>query len=512
MKTIIEYAQKFENDPLVLTYSLFIPPGEKLYKQQEEIIESAVFEPETYVKSYHSAGKTFTTALAVLTFLFVKIPSKIISTAPSWTQVEKLLWAEINTIYKKSHERMAKKGIIISNNMPLTTEFKLDDEWFALGVSPKLDKGQDAKRMTGFHSDHLLFVMDEGPAVDPRIWTIKDTILTGQDMHGLYIGNPVDSSGDFYKGFQDSANKRITLNIFENPNFVANGVKSIDDLKKIARLMPDKRNKLFNDMKYPFPFLATPKWAMGRGIKWGWDSPLFKSRVLSEFPDQASDALISLGLLESCRNIDTDMQNNVLSCDPARFGDDDTVILGTRRGKEIYKDRVNGINLMDTANKLIYLFNQNKSNPKEKYHVIVIDEVGIGAGIIDYLKQHFSDVTGAPRIIGVNNGSKPSKDYEDTCSNLVTELFLRTKKLLEYKNISIQDTGTVFAELTNRKYKFTTKGLMQVESKDEYKERTGSGSPDEGDAVLLNIYGMTIGQQKTVFKSIGNMVTSDQDF
>jgi hypothetical protein len=36
-----------------------------------------------------------------------------------------------------------------------------------------------------------------------------------------------------------------------------------------------------------------------------------------------------------------------------------------------------------------------------------------------------------------------------------------------------------------------------MESKDDYKARTGQGSPDEGDALLLAIYGATAGNYQS---------------
>lgn len=483
MQLTNEILKDWQTNPLECTYALFIPEGQRLYKEQEEIIKSAILNPETYVKSYHGGGKTFTAALTVLTFLFVYPNSKVITTAPSWVQVRHLLWVEINKIWKNSPAYQLK---LLDGYSPLETSLELGKEWFAIGLSPKVEKSEDAvKRFTGFHAEDILVVFDEGPAVHPKVWIVKDTLLTSKNAHFLAIGNPVDSSGDFYKGFQNSAYNRISLNIFENPNFKDNKINSLEDLRKIRKLMPDRQQKIYQKMEYPFPALTTPKWAVGRLIEWGEDSPLFKSRVLSEFPEQASDALISLAYLEQCKNelIPSVHSPKVLACDPARFGDDDTVVMGFANWKEDHKEKHNGWDLIKTSNKIIFLVKERG------YQTIVIDEVGIGSGIVDYLRQQIGNLRNI-KIFGVNFGAKPSGKYQETCANLVTELFSRLKILLENKEIGINDTGKLFAQVTNRKYEFNNKGQMIIEPKDKYKERTGQGSPDECDALLLCVYGL----------------------
>ena len=71
------------NDPLACAYTLWIPKGKRLYKQQEEIIASACLNRNAFIKSGHGLGKTYTAAIVTLTFLSINIPSKVINTALS---------------------------------------------------------------------------------------------------------------------------------------------------------------------------------------------------------------------------------------------------------------------------------------------------------------------------------------------------------------------------------------------------------------------------------------------
>lgn len=486
-----------------------LPADYKLYPEQEEIILSVITNPKTFVRSYHGAGKTFTAALAALTFLLLFPNCKVVTTAPGWSQVKFLLWVEINRIWNNSPLKKAFDDAGIKLASPLGTQLKINDNWFAVGLSPRIEAGEDVnKRITGFHADYFLAILDEGPAVSPPIWAAVETLLTSANSHLLSIGNPVDSSGDFYRGFHDTSNSRITLDIFRNPNFKANKIDCQEKLEAIKKFSPEKREVEFRKHKHPFPAITTPQWAVGRLIKWGAKSPLYLSRVLSQFPEKASDSLISLAALEKCKNVNIRPRKgpSVLACDPARFGDDDTAIMGFKDWKQTFREAYNGKDLVRTANRLIYLAN------KDNYGIIVIDVVGIGAGVVDIVRAHFKGKIRKPRVYGVGFNEVPCAAYADTCKDLVTELFKRAEELTEAGEIGLEDEGSLFAQLVNRRYEYK-QGLMVMESKDDYKKRTGAGSPDEGDTLLLAIYGLTYAVMRAArVGGIGERASSRADW
>jgi hypothetical protein len=334
--------------------------------------------------------------------------------------------------------------------------------------------------------------MDEGPAVNPKIWTIKDTLLTSANPHFLAIGNPVESSGPFYVGFQDTANSRITLELFESPNFVANDITSFEKLLKFAALPPEEQEDQFRKMEYPFPSLTTPRWAVQMLKKWGKDSPLFISRVLAKFPGRGAQNLISLADLEVCKFSEGMPGPRVLGCDIARYGDDSTIYYGLSNYKCSLYETHHYQDTVVTSSQIIQIIK------RDDYEIIAIDEGGLGAGVVDQVRDAFSRHSRPPRIIGVNFGSKPTEgsEYERNCADKITEMFMRANELIKAHEIQITDEGNVFAQLVNRKYT-ESKGKLRMESKDDYKARTGQGSPDEGDALLLAIYGATAGNYQS---------------
>jgi phage terminase large subunit len=468
------------------------------WSKQTEIINSVRDNRNTYVKSCHGVGKSFCAKDVILWFLYCYYPSIVLTTAPSWPQVEKLLWAEINNAHSNA---LVKLG-----GQCKKVELFLDDNWYALGVSPRIDNEDDGKRLTGFHSENLLVVFDEAPACNPKLWDIKETLMTSRNVRFLAIGNPVVGSGHFYDGFRKPGVNAISMSIFDSPNFVENGITTVQHLKDILRLDIKDREKRYAELKYPYPTLTNPRWAIERLEEWGEDSPLFKSRVIGEFPNTTTDTIISLSLIESCKNLDVQAKHQkVLGVDVARFGSDDTVFYGYEKGNRCCREKFNGQNLVETANRIKHKINN------DGYKIIVIDDTGLGGGVTDMIRSYIDEYHKDVKLLPVNFAEASRSDEYD---GVVTEMYFNVKKMLEDKQVSVIDDGYLFNELTNRKYKFTNKGKIKIESKDEYKKRFNGKSPDEADAFVLCMWGIRTRNMYNVntIVSGGERVTAYQDF
>src|SRR5262249_1418858 len=69
--------------------------GHDLWPKQAQILQSVASHSWTEVKACHASGKTFTAAEAVLWWITRHQQAIAVTTAPTWTQVERLLWSEI---------------------------------------------------------------------------------------------------------------------------------------------------------------------------------------------------------------------------------------------------------------------------------------------------------------------------------------------------------------------------------------------------------------------------------
>jgi hypothetical protein len=87
-----------------------------------------------------------------------------VTTAPTWTQVERLLWGEIRKSVAVSAIRYP---------TPLKTRLDLGPNRYALGLSTN-----EGVRFQGWHGK-ILIVIDEAPGVRPEIYEAIEGIRAG---------------------------------------------------------------------------------------------------------------------------------------------------------------------------------------------------------------------------------------------------------------------------------------------------------------------------------------------
>jgi len=109
---------------------------------------------------------------------------------------------------------------------------------------------------------------------------------------------------------------------------------------------------------------------------------------------------------------------------------------------------------------------------------ILVDSIGIGAGVVDRLRE-----LGLP-VRGINVSESPS--MKGVYNNLRTELWFKAKAWLEDKSCKLPDNDELLADLTAIRYSFSSSGKMQAESKESMKKR-GMKSPDLADALCLTM-------------------------
>ena len=116
------------------------------WSKQAAILESVRDNPRTAVRSAHGVGKTSTAARAVLWFLAAYPYSRVITTAPTFSQVRELLWREIAVGHA------AADGFF--DGALFDTRLELGPDWFALGLNT-----DRPERFSGHHAQHLLLLV-----------------------------------------------------------------------------------------------------------------------------------------------------------------------------------------------------------------------------------------------------------------------------------------------------------------------------------------------------------------
>jgi len=464
------YKPFFEN---VLDYK-----SKDLEPYQHEILESVFNNVRTSVPSCHCMGKTFIGAGAFLAFMCTHYNTTVISTAPTTNLLQNQLWAEIRAHYRKAI-------IDIGGNMlEGKPSFKFNEKWFGIGFVPRKDLSESQSDFQGFHNNWVFILFDEATGIPKKVWDMAESMMTSANVRFLALGNPTDGTGEFAKVCKSSNWKTIKITCFDSPNVYENGIKNIQDIRNevsiLNNLSDEKRRARIKAYKTPRPYLLTLSFVIDAFIKWGEDSPWFQSRILGEFPKAGIDTLISPAWIQE--SIDREVGHDdfeILGIDVARFGNDKTVITHMR-GCEVLERKE--YQKKDTSEVAGYIVIKCRENPNIKK--VLVDDTGVGGGVTDKLNENESLLVQV-KIIPINFGCK-SSDPEKYV-NLKAEIFWLLKEDIRY-NIKILNCDLTNAQLSSIKFKLTSKGQIQIESKEDMKKR-GLPSPDYADSLGICNYG-----------------------
>ena len=478
--------------------------GATLEDYQAKSLQTIADNSRTVISSCHNLGKSWLTARLVLWFGSCFPNSKIITTAPTHLQVKNILWSELRTAHSKAL-------LPLGGELNLT-EWKLDTDWFALGFTPRNEltngEGQGtASSFQGFHAQGgLLVIFDEATGIPHNIWTMAEGLLTQANVKFVAIGNPTSRSSEFFKCFKSPEWSKVYLSCFDSPNLVENGIHDMRSLENEFQILRESTEidaqERMRGYKVVRPYLLSTSWVMGRALKWGLKHPLFLSKVLGQFPEEGDNTLIPLGVVEEAQYrvpIILPSDRKTMGVDVARFGTDLSVLTYLNGPQFMWKKTLAKRDTMEVAGEVIAA-----SKELGWPDVIVIDETGIGSGVVDALNQYVRDREHAVKNIeirGVQFGAAPQCevsgcDHKIDCDkakyvNLKAKMFgLLTDSLRSTLSLPSGLEGEIYLdELPTILYAYDSKGRMVIESKDDYKRRTGRSSPDHADSLALANYG-----------------------
>jgi hypothetical protein len=319
-----------------------------------------------------------------------------------------------------------------------------------------------ADQFQGFHNPNMFIVVDEAEGVSDEIFEAVESVMTSAETSRLLlIGNPTTVAGAFRRAFHEERNlyHAITISALDSPNVAAG--------------------------KILVPGLTTAQWVQERQEIWGEDNPLYRARVLGEFPEQAEDTLIRLSDIEAAANgelpasprskgvsepIEVDENDVVLAVDVARFGSDQSVIL-CRRGQRVEELKAfRGLDTMQLAGRVAAAIQELQ--PRQVY----IDEVGVGAGVVDRLREQ------GYRVKGINVARTATQST--IFANLRAEGYWKLREMFSAGLITIPPDNQLMGELAATRYSYDSLGRVIMESKDDMRGR-GLPSPDRADALMM---------------------------
>lgn len=388
------------------------------------------------IRSGHGVGKTTTLAWIILHSLLNKFPFKGVATAPTEDQLYDALAAEVAMWVKK---------------LPIELQYQLDvkSEYIAVKADPdssffsfRTARAEKPEALQGIHSDNVLLIIDEAPGVPEPIFEAGLGSMSGESAITIMAGNPTRGSGYFFEAFHRNADRWHKVHI-----------SCLGHARVAQDFVDDIRNT------------------------YGENSNAYRTRVLGEFPTSDDNTIIPRELVEAAmvRDIATTPNSvgRLWGVDPARFGDD-TSVLVKRHGNRVLE--ITRYKKLDTMQLAAAIHAEYKRIPTEERPVeIIVDSIGLGAGVVDRLTQLSLPVRG----INVSE-SALSPNY----LNVRAELWFQLRDWLAKRACSLPNDQLLASDLTAVQFKFSQTGRLQVESKAEMKRR-GLKSPDSADALVL---------------------------
>lgn len=385
------------------------------------------------IRSGHGVGKSCLAAWAVVWFACTRAPMKIAVTAPNAPQLNDVLWPEIQKWFQRLPQGWRGLWNYTSDHITL----KADAESF---ITARTSRPETPEAMAGIHSKHVLLVADEASGIPEPVYEAAGGSMSSPGAITLLIGNPTRSSGYFWR-----------THMMERDRWFAMRVSSADSKR------------------------VTPDFVREIEQRYGLDSNAYRVRVLGEFPTQDDNTLIAAGTVDDAmaRDIPIDPTAvEIWGVDVARFGNDASVLI-KRRGNVVPEmpRRWRQFDTMQLAGALKAEYDAQSQKPA----LIVIDVIGIGAGVVDRLHEQ-----NLP-ILGVNVAEVPSTTGR--YARLRDELWVRCREWLESRSVRLPRDDQLRDDLVAPRYSFLSDGRLQVESKNLMRAR-GLASPDSADALI----------------------------
>jgi hypothetical protein len=395
------------------------------------------------VASGRGIGKSALVSWLEHWMLSTRIGSSIIVSANSETQLRSVTWAEITkwlSMSVNSHWfEVSATRVMPAKWLTELVERDLKKGTRYWGVEGRLWSAENPDAFAGVHNyDGVMVIFDEASGIDDSIWAVTSGFFTENTPNRFWFAfsNPRRNSGYFYEAFHSKREFWQTRNI---------------DSRQVEGTDKSVYNQIIDE--------------------YGADSSQAYVEVYGMFPNASDDQFISSVVVDEAMQREKykdDSAPIIIGVDPARFGADATVI-AVRQGRDIIAiHRHKGDDTMETVGRIIEAIDDYKPA------LVNIDEGGLGAGVVDRLKEQRYKVKG----VNFANKAKNPMMY----GNKRAEMWGDMRDWL--KNAAIPTDRYLKSDFISPLMKPDSKGSIYLESKKDMKAR-GLASPDAADAIAL---------------------------
>jgi len=395
------------------------------------------------ISSGRGIGKSALVSWLVIWMESTRIGSTTIVSANSESQLRSITWAEITkwlAMSINSHWfEVSATRVMPAKWLTELVERDLKKGTRYWGVEGRLWSAENPDAYAGVHNfDGVLVIFDEASGIDDSIWAVTAGFFTENTPNRFWMAfsNPRRNTGYFYETFNSKRD------FWKTRVVDARTVEGTD--KAVYQRIIDE---------------------------YGPDSSQAHVEVYGMFPNAGDDQFIGANLVDDAmarKKYQDASAPIIIGVDPARFGADATVI-AVRQGRDIVKImRHRGDDTMTVVGHVIEAIEEYKPA------LVVIDEGGLGAGIVDRLKEQ------RYKIKGVNFGNKSS--HPVMYGNKRAEMWGKMREWL--KSAAIPNDRFLKTDLISPMMKPDSRGTIFLESKKDMKSR-GLASPDAADAIAV---------------------------
>ncbi len=383
----------------------------------------------TVLALHRRAGKT---ELAIMELLDAALRTTVdlplfFYVAPYLKQAKAIAWARL----KQRIEPLRIAGLVEVNESDLSVRVVPN------GALIRVYGGDNPDAMRGVRLDGV--VIDEVAQIKPEVWDdILQPALSDRMGWALFIGTPSGVnlfSSLFFKALADDSGA------WWGSRYTVHDTNALD-AREVARLRADM------------------------------NETSFAREYLCDFTAAGDDQLIGLQEVEEASRRQLSERDYafapvLLGIDPARFGDDRSVIV-RRQGLRMFPPMVfRGIDNMTLADHVAHEIEAHRPEA-------VFCDAGNGSGVIDRLRQL------RHRITEVHFGGQ-ARDQKYL--NKRAEMWFAIRDWLRSGG-AIPNDQSLKMDLSAPTYEFNAAGKIKLESKDDIKKR-GMPSPDVADALAV---------------------------
>ena len=206
--------------------------------------------------------------------------------------------------------------------------------------------------------------------------------------------------------------------------------------------------------------------------------------VLNSWDDEDTvDIIVLPDAVRRCAKKDVTPKKplrRVVSVDVARYGDDKTTLYAIEGGANGQK-KMMGVEVRDKLSTMETTGWALNFAKRHDINAFAVDEIGVGAGVVDRLREMKKEV------VSVNNASKA--EDESKYYNRRAEIYARAAEDIQQGLVEIDEADIdLIEQLSWARYKSVkSNGKLLVESKEDIKKRYGR-SPDNADAFVNGLW------------------------